>query len=249
MIAIQVNCPCGKQFRVKPEAIGRSVKCPGCGERVEVTDNVPSLPDTTAESTVPNVPAISSTSDQSSIDLPEWYMEEPLALNTTHRSEPPTIPNTVPATITPSTPRKSAPSRRSYKAMQTVSRIYKGAAILVAALWAISAVGVIGLLFFGVLASFSTPAARPSLPPGVTADMNPEDPNLDFAQRLALISYLSYEPPNKFAALGGAVVATIPWLIGSLLMFLLAAFLWAAAEGIQLAIDVESNTYDAAYRT
>jgi uncharacterized membrane protein YjgN (DUF898 family) len=41
---VQITCPCGKELRVPDTAVGKLVKCPGCGEKLLVEEPAPFEP-------------------------------------------------------------------------------------------------------------------------------------------------------------------------------------------------------------
>ena len=232
---IQVSCECGFSFKVKAKAAGRIVKCPKCKVPIRIA----------APEAIPSEPDPSEFASESSLD-PFGELDVPEVTKSASITGFDDVVPAAPATISTgaSSPiKRNVPNPRRYRALEVVAVVYRVLAIGVVAIWAIGSLifglGVIGLSSVGT-------SATATLPPGVSADADIFDESLTEAQREALIEY-QFQSKAPAASKGLAILGFIPWFGMTVLAAIVATALWAVAEVIGLAIDVQSNTFDTAY--
>lgn len=253
---IPVECLCGAHFRVKPQAAGKTIHCPKCKRPNKVSEPVSgdrhSAIDIPPTVTPPDI-------DELELDgLPDINLAPAIQLDRASSNSFSDINATTPAgTFSPAstayqkpvTARPNAPQPRRYRALEIVSTMFKVMALASIAVWVLTTGFLCVMFVIGIVRSDDGPEL-PSLPAGVTAYSDLNDPNLTPNQQTALISYQLAKQARESARNATPAVAAlgiVPWFGFTVSTVLSVCFLWACAELFRLAIDVQSNTFDAAY--
>lgn len=229
---ISAQCgSCSNSFRVKSKAAGRTVKCPKCKKPVDIPADDPGFPDLDAAYNF-ELPAEPVEQHMPDINAPVPHIDV----------TPPAAP--VERAPSPVAVQRGVTPPRAYPALGIVRilfRVFAGVAL-------VGWLGMTGIGLFGLIVASSSTSERPPLPEGVSEDTPLTSPDLTDSQREALIRRISYVSPAKA---GGVtfVALFIPWLAWTMSVAVSICVLIAAAELIQLAVDVQDNTWRSAQLT